>query len=84
MIGSMNTEIKERQHSQNCLVFVTHKITEDIRKYLSFLKKETEDVMDLLVLYDNSSQPICEEGLSGFDVLFFRFRASKRFLSSRK
>lgn len=71
MIGSMNTEIKERQHSQNCLVFVTHKITEDIRKYLSFLKKETEGLIDLLVLYDNSSQPICEEDYP--DLMFYFF-----------
>lgn len=45
-------------NNKNCLVFVTHKLTEDILRYLSFLEKEVDGLMDLLVLYDGAMQPI--------------------------
>lgn len=49
------------KRKENCLVFVTHKLTDEILEYLLYLKKETTEVMDLLVLYDNATFPISPE-----------------------
>lgn len=67
----METEVKEKKHYCNCAVFVTHKITEDIKRYLSFLKRETDGVMDLLVLYDNSSESINTDDYPEFNFQLF-------------
>ena len=37
------------QSMRNCLVYITHKMDDAIYRYLSYLMKETEGVMDMLV-----------------------------------
>ena len=46
------------QSMRTCLVYITHKMDDAIYRYLSYLLKETEGVMDMLVLYDQAFQPI--------------------------
>ncbi len=46
------------QSMRTCLVYITHKMDDAIYRYLSYLMKETEGVMDMLVLYDQAFQPI--------------------------
>ena len=68
----MKIETKRKKHcNNNCMVFVTHKITKDIEKYLYFLKKQTDGVMDLLVLYDCSSESINTNDFPDFEFHLF-------------
>ena len=55
----------------DCLVFVTHMINEDIIRYLRYLREETKSLMDLVVLYDCSSQEINPSDYSEFNFQFF-------------
>lgn len=43
---------------ENCVVFATHRLDDGILSYLSYVRKEVEGVMDFLVLYDQSKEPI--------------------------
>lgn len=67
------------EKKENCLVFITHKLTDEMLEYLSYLKKETVEVMDLLVLYDNATQPICPENYPWLDFCLFDSRQLKGF-----
>lgn len=57
--------------NNNCVVFVTHKINVETFTYLTFLKREIENLMDLLVLYDTSVHPINPKDYPGFKFYFF-------------
>lgn len=41
-----------------CLVYITHKMDDAIYRYLSYLMREKEGVMDLLVLCDKRAGSI--------------------------
>ena len=56
---------------RNCLVFATHRLDEEILRYLSYLKREVEGVMDLLVLYDQSARPVKEDAYPEYQFCFF-------------
>ena len=60
-ILTSHTLANENNNSErccNCVVFATHKINDEILRYLSFLKRGIDGVMDLLVLYDCSLDAI--------------------------
>lgn len=56
---------------ENCAVFITHKIDSLMLHYLSYLKKETENIMDFVILYDNSSQILIPEEYPDFQFCVF-------------
>lgn len=56
---------------ENCVVFITHKIDSLMLHYLSYLKKETENIMDFVILYDNSSQILIPEEYPDFQFCVF-------------
>ena len=64
---------------ENCLVFATHKLTDEILEYLAYLKKETAEVMDLLVLYDKAAHPVCPEEYPWLDFHLFDSRKLEGF-----
>lgn len=66
-----NQELEYKRQNQNCVVFITHKITEGILKYLVFLKKEINETMDFVILYDCASQPINIESYPMLDFCIF-------------
>ena len=60
---------------ENCVVFITHKLNAPMLRYLSYLKKETEKIMDFVVLYDDSSRDLNPEEYPDFQ--FHVFNSSK-------
>ena len=56
---------------ENCVVFITHRFDAPILRYLSYLKKETENTMDFIVLYDNSLQELKYEQYPDFKFHVF-------------
>ena len=62
------------QH-ENCVVLITHKLDNFMLRFLSYLKKETERIMDFVILYDNSSQDLKYEEYPDFQ--FHVFNSSK-------
>ena len=67
----MNMKKTTCGHHENCAVFITHKIDAPMLRYLSYLKKGTENIMDFIILYDNSSQEIKNEEYPGFQFQMF-------------
>ena len=49
---------KNIKKSCNCLVIVSHKIDNNSVKYMSFLQKEANGIMDLIILYDCATYEI--------------------------
>ena len=72
-VVSMKNTASERH--ENCTVFITHKIDAPMFRYLSYLKKETENVMDFVILYDNSSHDLTPGDYPDFQ--FHVFDSSK-------
>lgn len=70
----MNMKTTCRRH-ENCAVFITHKIDAPMLRYLSYLKKGTENIMDFFILFDNSSQNLKYEEYPDFQ--FHVFNSSK-------
>ena len=62
-----------------CLVYITHKMDDAIYRYLSYLMRETEGVMDLLVLCDNACQTITPTDFPEIRFFFFDSRCLKNF-----
>ena len=56
---------------ENCVVFITHKLDAPMLRYLSYLKKETEKIMDFVVLYDDSSRDLNPEEYPDFQFHVF-------------
>lgn len=54
-----------------CLVFVTHVLTDDILKYMAYLKKSINGIMDMLILYDTSHNPINVEDYPEYTFTLF-------------
>lgn len=67
----LNEKLICEKQNHNCVVFTTHKITDDILKYLSFLKREIDGIMDFVVLYDCASQPIKTEKYPNLKLYLF-------------
>ena len=57
----MNVDKTASGRHENCAVFITHKIDSLMLHYLSYLKKETENIMDFIILYDKCSQDLAPE-----------------------
>ena len=64
---------------RTCLVYITHKMDDAIYRYLSYLLKETEGVMDMLVLYDQAFQPIIPTDFPAIRFVFFNSRDLRNF-----
>ncbi len=69
----MDNECFEHKYKtqNNCVVFITHKFNEGIVDYLLYIKEEICGIMDLLVLYDNSANPINDSDYPEFNFCFF-------------
>ena len=67
------------QSMRTCLVYITHKMDDAIYRYLSYLLKETEGVMDMLVLYDQAFQPIIPTDFPAIRFVFFNSRDLRNF-----
>lgn len=67
----ISIEKKTYCQNKNCAVIITHKIDSHILRYFSFLKREMENIMDLVILYDNSLQDIKVEDFSGLQFHLF-------------
>ena len=67
------------QSMRTCLVYITHKMDDAIYRYLSYLLKETEGVMDMLVLYDQAFQPISPTDFTAIRFVFFDSRDLRNF-----
>ena len=61
------------------LVYITHKMDSDRYRYLSYLMKEIEGVMDLLVLYDQGSHTIMPTDYPDIHFSFFNSRHLRNF-----
>ena len=62
-----------------CLVYITHKMDSDRYRYLSYLMKEIEGVMDLLVLYDQGSHTIMPTDYPDIETPYTRVIEHKHF-----
>lgn len=71
MIDKMENNSKHK----NCVVFTTHKLDDNILRYLRFIKTASDGVLDLVVLYDCSASSLEKDMLKEFD--FFLFDSSK-------
>ncbi len=71
MIDKMENNSKHK----NCVVFTTHKLDDNILRYLRFIKTASDGVLDLVVLYDCSVSSLEKDMLKEFD--FFLFDSSK-------
>lgn len=60
-----------KNNQKACLVFVTHVLSQDILKYMSYLKNCTKGIMDMLILYDNAHNHIKLEDYPGYAFYCF-------------
>ena len=60
-------------------LYITHQMDGAIYRYLSYLKKEVEGVMDVLVLYDQGAQTIVPADYPGIRFFFFDSQCLKNF-----
>lgn len=59
------------KETSNCLVLISHKMDENSFKYFSFLQKEADGIMDLIILYDCATCEIKERDYPEFAFHFF-------------
>lgn len=59
------------KETNNCLVLISHKMDENSFKYFSFLQKEADGIMDLIILYDCATCEIKERDYPEFAFHFF-------------
>ncbi|MCM1511136.1 MAG: hypothetical protein NC116_10550 [Clostridium sp.] len=71
--------MKEIKQNRNCLVYITHRLDNDIQRYLSFIKKCVAGIMDLSVLYDNASHPITPDNYPDLRLHLFNSNKLNRF-----
>ena len=64
--------------TSNCLILVTHKFDEPLIRYLNYIKKESVDVMDIIVLYDISSLKF-PPSIDGIKISLFESKMVKNF-----
>ena len=57
--------------NRSCVVFATHRWDNGILNYLSYLKNEIGGMMDFLILYDLSANPIRKEDFPEYHFYFF-------------
>ena len=62
---------KSIKKSCNCLVVVSHKMDNNSSKYISYLQKEANGIMDLIILYDCATCEITDSNYPGFVFYFF-------------
>lgn len=62
---------ENKKQNRNCVAFATHKMDKGIQNYLAYLRKEVAGVMDLIVLYDQSTHPIRPEDYPDYRFFFF-------------
>lgn len=56
---------------RNCVVLITHKIDEHLLYYLLYLKRKIGNIMDFVILYDNSSHDLTPEDFPDFQFHLF-------------
>ena len=56
------------KETSNCLVLISHKMDENSFKYFSFLQKEADGIMDLIILYDCATCEIKERDYPEFGL----------------
>lgn len=69
--SAMNMNKAKCGQHENCVVFITHKLDAPMLRYMSYLKKETKNVMDFVILYDNSLQDLKYEKYPDFKFHVF-------------
>lgn len=72
---SNNNTQDQNSNRRNCLVFVTHRMDNDIMRYLKFLKTAAEGIMDLVVLYDTATSKMDTDNCYGTN--FYTFDSTK-------
>lgn len=56
---------------QNCFVLISHRIDDSFLKYISFLKKEANGIMDFVILYDCANHEIKKSDFPEYTFHFF-------------
>lgn len=63
----------------NCLAFLTHRINNDILRYLAYLQNKVDGILDLWVLYDCSLQDIDINAFPKLKVFKYAFHTIDNF-----
>lgn len=75
----MKRVINVKKTSQNCIVLVSHRIDESSLRYLSYLQREADGIMDFIILYDCSICNVEANVYQEFDFHFFDSGKVKNF-----
>lgn len=65
------TEIINPKQLHNCLILVSHKLDEHTIRYLSYLQKEANGIMDFIILFDCSTYNVKANDYPEFVFHFF-------------
>lgn len=60
----------EQSHT-NCVAVITHKLDDQTIRYFTYIKDKVTDVMDFIIIYDGSQQPINLDSFPEFNLFVF-------------
>ncbi len=75
----MDRKGQKTEKAKNCMIFVSHKIDDSMMKYVSFLQREANGVMDFIILYDCASSTIEQSEYPDFVFHIFNSKTLKGF-----